>query len=183
MSNLEKIAQHFPKAVLGTHSFRGDDTVIVKKEFIYEVLYYLKSDMELDFNMLMDLCGVDYLWMESRPHFVPAGQSVIPQSQPAAAKSESKSRFEVVYHLYSLNKKHRIRVKASVDESDLTVESVVSIWPAANWFEREVWDMFGIKFQGHPDMKRILMYEEFVGHPLRKDYPVNKRQPLIGPKN
>lgn len=159
MSNLEKIAQHFPKAVLETSSFRGDDTVIVKKEFVYEVLYYLKSDTDLDFNMLMDLCGVDYLWMQRTP------------------------RFDVVYHLYSLNKKHRIRVKAGLDESDLTIESVMSIWPAADWFEREVWDMFGIRFQGHPDLKRILMYNEFVGHPLRKDYPVNKRQPLIGPHN
>lgn len=168
MSNLEKIAQHFPKSVLETHSFRGDDTVIIKKEFAYEVLYYLKSDTELDFNMLMDLCGVDYLY------FSPTGRSAI---------SQSNFRFEVVYHLYSLNKKHRLRVKAGVREDDLTIESVTSIWPAADWFEREVWDMFGIQFKRHPNLKRLLMYEEFMGHPLRKDYPVNKRQPLIGPRN
>ena len=70
-----------------------------------------------------------------------------------------------------------------VEESDPVVDSLVELWPSANWFEREVWDMFGIIFRNHPSLKRILMYEQFVGHPLRKDYPVNKRQPLVGPVN
>jgi NADH-quinone oxidoreductase subunit C len=85
--------------------------------------------------------------------------------------------------LFSLPLKHRLRLQVPVEEADAEVESVTSIWAAADWFEREVWDMFGIRFRGHPNLKRILMYEEFVGHPLRKDYPVNKRQPLIGPIN
>ena len=76
-----------------------------------------------------------------------------------------------------------VMVEAIVDEKDLAIDSLVSIWPIADWFEREVWDMFGIKFKGHPNLKRILMYEEFKGHPLRKDYPYNKRQPLVGPQN
>ena len=76
---------------------------------------------------------------------------------------------------------HRRRLKVRLDEDDVRVASAVAIWPIANWLEREVWDMFGIRFEGHPDLRRLLLYEEFVGHPLRKDYPVNRRQPLIGP--
>ena len=94
---------------------------------------------------------------------------------------EDGPRFEVVYHLYSIIHNHRVRVKVRVDEDDAVVPTAVPLWPIADWFEREVWDMFGIRFEGHPDLKRLLMYEEFVGHPLRKDYPINRRQPLIGP--
>ncbi len=156
---LDKITQRFPGVLLGTHSFRGDDTVVIKKEAILDVLRFAKEDHELDFNVLMDLCGVDYLRMHKKP------------------------RFEVVYHLYSLARKHRLRIKVGVEEHNPEIDSAVSLWLAADWYEREVWDMFGIRFNGHPNLKRILMYEEFTGHPLRKDYPVNKRQPLIGPKN
>jgi len=87
-------------------------------------------------------------------------------------------RFEVVTHLHSLSNNHRLRVKIRVPEDEPWVHSLVPIWKGANWVERECWDMFGIRFVGHPDLRRILMYEEFVGHPLRKDYPVEKRQPL-----
>ena len=110
--------------------------------------------------MLMDLAGVDYLFWEDRA-----------------------DRFDVVYNLVSQTKNHRVILKVPVAESDAVVDSLVSVWPAANWYEREVWDMFGIKFRGHPNLKRILMYEGFEGHALRKDYPYNKRQPLIGPQN
>jgi NADH-quinone oxidoreductase subunit C len=89
----------------------------------------------------------------------------------------------VVYHLFSLPLKHRLRLEVPVEEADPEVDSLTSLWAAADWLEREVWDMFGIRFRRHPNLKRILMYDEFVGHPLRKDYPVNKRQPLIGPVN
>ena len=87
------------------------------------------------------------------------------------------SRFAVVYHFYSVVHKHRLRLVVPVEEADAEMDSLTSLWPAADWLEREVWDMFGINFRGHPDLKRILMYEGFEGHPLRKDYPVNKRQP------
>jgi NADH-quinone oxidoreductase subunit C len=87
-----------------------------------------------------------------------------------------------VYHLYSLGHNHRLRVKVRVEEDDAVVPTAVALWPIADWLEREVWDMFGVRFEGHPDLRRLLMYEEFVGHPLRKDYPINRRQPLIGPR-
>ena len=94
-----------------------------------------------------------------------------------------KPRFEVVCHFYSMPLNHRLRLKVRIEERDTVMPSLVELWPAANWFEREIWDMFGIRFEGHPNLKRILLYEEFAGHPLRKDYPIGKRQPLIGPKN
>ena len=94
---------------------------------------------------------------------------------------KKKPRFEVVYHFFSLAKKHRVRIKVPAEAKNPEVDSIVSLWAGADWYEREVWDMFGIKFRGHPNLKRILMYEEFQGHPLRKDYPIQKRQPLIGP--
>ncbi len=156
---LEKIKERFLDVVIHSQEFRGDLVAVVNKEIILELMTFLKKDPALDFNILMDLSAVDYSDMGKTP------------------------RFQAVYHLYSLNKNHRLRVKTGVDESDPEIDSVVSLWPIADWLEREVWDMFGIKFKGHPNLKRILMYEGFSGHPLRKDYLYSKRQPLIGPKN
>jgi len=158
MVNLaEMVKELFPEAVSGFHAQHGDQTVIVKKLHIMELMRRLRDDETTDFNFLMDLTAVDYLG--KRP------------------------RFEVVYHLYSLKHNHRLRVKAGVSEDDPTIDSLASIWTSADWYEREVWDLYGIKFLGHPNLKRILLYEEFVGHPLRKDYPIDKRQPLVGPEN
>ena len=159
LSILDALPKQFPSEILETHSKHGDLTAVIQKDALIDVMTFLKSDPELDFNVLMDLTAVDYLWRHPKP------------------------RFEMVYHLFSLAKKHRLRIKIGVDEKDLTIDSLTPLWPIADWYEREVWDMFGIRFSGHPNLKRIMMYEEFVGHPLRKDYPVNKRQPLIGPKN
>lgn len=154
---LAKIKAAFGEGVLETHSQFGDDTAVVSPELILRVAAFLKTDPELDYNFLIDLTAVDYLQMNLKP------------------------RFEVVYHFFSLEKKHRVRIKAPLEGSNPEIDSLTSLWPGADWFEREVWDMFGIKFRGHPNLKRLLMYEEFQGHPLRKDYPYNKRQPLVGP--
>ncbi len=154
---LKKLLKSFPGSIVETHSYRGDDTALVKKEDILEICAFLRDDKELLYNFMMDLTAVDYLGQEPR--------------------------FEVVYHLYSLKFNKRVRIKARVPESDCNIDSVVPIWPGANWFEREAFDMYGITFTGHPELRRILLYEEFQGHPLRKDYPLKKRQPLIGPTN
>ncbi len=159
MDILSLIKERFSSDIVSTHSQCGDDTILLKKEGVLLVLAFLKDNPDLDFNFLMDLTAVDYLGRQDL------------------------ARFEVVYHLYSLKFNRRIRVKALIPEEDLEINSAVNLWPAANWYEREVWDMFGIRFKSHPNLKRLLMYEEFQGHPLRKDYPVNKRQPLIGPVN
>ncbi|MBI3312688.1 MAG: NADH-quinone oxidoreductase subunit C [Candidatus Omnitrophica bacterium] len=154
-----KLKEKFSAATLEIHNHRGDETAVVTREALLEIARFLKSDPDYQMNVLMDLTAVDGKDMKWDP------------------------RFEVVYHFYSTFKNHRLRLKVRVEEKDAVVPSLVPLWPIANWFEREVWDMFGIKFHGHPDLKRILMYEEFSGHPLRKDYPYNKRQPLIGPRN
>jgi NADH-quinone oxidoreductase subunit C len=142
----------FPQAIIEATQNLGDDCVVVKRENILTILQFLKLNEECPFDMLLDVCGVDY-----------------PSRDP---------RFEVVYHLYSLPKKARLRVKVGIPENDLKVPSVYGIWKAADWFEREAYDMFGITFEGHPNLKRLLMWEGFQGHPLRKDYPIDKRQPI-----
>jgi len=163
MTPLQIIQEQFAAETIETHAFRGDETVVIRPASLRTIAKYLKVTPELDFNFLMDLSAVDYLFF-------------------AGGRIQKEFRFEVVYHFFSLKHNHRIRLKVPVDEKMPEVDTLVDFWASANWYEREVWDMYGIKFKGHPDLRRILMYEEFVGHPLRKDYPVNKRQPLIGPK-
>lgn len=180
----------FPNAVLASHSYRGDPTLILRREFLREVARALKDEPVFQMSFLMDLTAVDFSAFGSEKRsafFASSGVAVGPRPQipdedpwpgpPGAA------RFAVVYHLFSLPLKHRLRLEVPVEDADPEVDSLTSLWAGADWLEREVWDMFGIRFRGHPNLKRILMYEEFVGHPLRKDYPVRKRQPLIGPVN
>jgi NADH-quinone oxidoreductase subunit C len=157
---LAELQRRFGDAVVETHAHHGDATAVVTRDALPGVLAHCRDDVALAFDVLMDLTAVDYLRYPGR---------------------EDGPRFEVVYHLYSLAHNHRLRLKVRLEEDDATVASAVDLWPIANWLEREVWDMFGVRFQGHPDPRRLLMYESFVGHPLRKDYPINRRQPLIGP--
>lgn len=164
MTPLEKVQEKFGSQILETHAFRGDQTLVITPDLLLSIAQFLKDTPELDFDFLMDLTAVDYLFF-------------------AGGKIQKKFRFEVVYHFYSLKYNHRLRVKVLVDEKQPQVQSLAHLWPSANWYEREVWDMYGIRFENHPNLKRILMYEEFEGHALRKDYPFNKRQPLIGPQN
>ncbi len=197
-SLIESVTARFPGAVKASHAWRGDATMVLRGEFLLEVARYLKEDPALQMNFLMDLSAVDYSTFGKKPapaFFASSGVALKPSSQipdedPWPGPPD-RSRFAVVYHFFSMAHKHRLRLVVPVEEApDGTVEgtvgrvdSLTDLWPGANWLEREVWDMFGIGFRGHPDLKRILMYEGFEGHPLRKDYPVNKRQPLIGPVN
>jgi NADH-quinone oxidoreductase subunit C len=157
---LQRLRDRFAGAVVETHDHHGDHTVVVDRAALPDLLRWCRDEAELRFDVLMDLTAVDYLKYPGR---------------------EDGPRFEVVYHLFSIGHNHRLRVKVRVDEDDAQVPTAVDLWPIANWLEREVWDMFGVRFAGHPDPRRLLMYEEFVGHALRKDYPINRRQPLIGP--
>jgi NADH-quinone oxidoreductase subunit C len=158
---IERLRTRLGSAVVETHAQHGDHTAVIDRAALPAALGLCRDDVDLAFDMLMDLTAVDY------------------QKYPGR---EDGPRFEVVYHLYSVRWNHRVRLKVRVDEDDAVVPSAVPLWPIADWFEREVWDMFGVRFEGHPDLRRLLMYEEFVGHPLRKDYPINRRQPLIGPR-
>jgi NADH-quinone oxidoreductase subunit C len=155
---LERLRERFGAAILETHSNFGDDTAVIEPSKWKEVCTFLHEDPALDFDMPVDLCGVDY---------------------PSRGAT---GRMEVVMHLYSIGQKHRIRLKARVGDEDMDgaeLDSVTSIWPGMNWLEREVWDMSGVRFRGHPDLRRILMYPEFEGHPLQRSYPADRTQPLV----
>jgi NADH-quinone oxidoreductase subunit C len=187
---IKAVQDRFPDAVSAAHTYRGDETVILLREFLLDVAQFLKEEPTLQLNFLMDLTAIDYSVFGKSPvpaFFSSSGSTVRPSSQIPDEDPwpgpPAEARFAVVYHFFSLKHKHRLRLVVPVQEAEAEVDSLTSLWAGANWLEREVWDMFGIRFLGHPDLKRILMYEEFEGHPLRKDYPVNKRQPLIGPVN
>ena len=154
---LEALQKKFGAAILATHSEFGDDTALVDPAHWREVALYLRDDPKLAFDMFVDLTAVDYV-------------------------GQRDERFEVVCHLHSFGRGHRVRIKARVGDEegdDAKIDSLVPVWKGANWFERECFDMFGVSFEGHPDLRRILLYPEFVGHPLRKDYPAEKCQPLV----
>jgi NADH-quinone oxidoreductase subunit C len=155
---LEKLQEKFASEILASHQEKGELTAIVRKDRIHDLLKLLKDDPELSFEILMDVCGVDYLKLGETP------------------------RFEVVYHLYSVSKNHRLRLRVKVPEEDMTIASATDLWKSADWHEREAYDMFGFQFTGHPNLKRILLFEGFEGHPLRKDYPMEKRQKIPVPE-
>jgi NADH-quinone oxidoreductase subunit C len=142
---VRKLRERFPEAILSAKSFRNEITVVVTPSEIVRVCRHLKEDPDLRYDFLSDLTAVDRL----REH----------------------PRFEVVYHLYSLQFKRRVRLKVQVEEGE-AVPSMTPVWGTADWHEREVYDMFGVGVEGHPDLRRILMPEDWEGHPLRKDYPV-----------
>jgi len=146
---VEKIKEKFPQAIEEVVCFRDEYTIRVKKGHLLEVARLLKDEPEYRFTFLSDLCGVDYMGKEPR--------------------------FDVVYHLYSLEHKHRLRMKVSLTSGDLTIPSVVSVWKTANWHERECYDLLGIRFSGHPDLRRILTPDGFKDYPLRKDFPLRGR--------
>ena len=154
---LDRLVAEFPDEVISTHSDHGDETAVVRRDRLIELMTFLRDGADVSFEMLTDLTGVDYLGIRE-------------------------PRFEVVYHLYSLSKNTRLRVKILLDEDDPKIPSVISVWKSANWMEREAFDLYGIQFEGHPDLRRILLYPEFKGHPLRKDYEMEHRQPRIPPR-
>ncbi|MEE8586339.1 MAG: NADH-quinone oxidoreductase subunit C [Acidobacteriota bacterium] len=152
---IRKLEEKFGDSIIEVHDRVGQDTVTLAKRAYMDLARFLKEDPELDYTYLMDLTAVDHF--KRRP------------------------RFEVVCHFYSLQHNQRVRLKIPVGGEPPEVDSLSGLWSSANWYEREVYDMFGIRFKGHPDLRRILMYPQFQGHPLRKDYPIGKRQPIIGP--
>src|ERR1043165_5642025 len=166
------------------HAMPGADQVIPvdvyipgcppRPEQVLPVPTWLKNDPAMAFDSPVFVTCIDRI--DWRPIDVPPGPPVYPASAPW---NEDQPRFEVVYQLRSLRHRHRLRLKCAVPEHDARVPSLASLWPAFNWQERETIDMYGIVFDGHPDPRRIYLYEEVVGHQLRKDYPKEKRQPLV----
>jgi NADH-quinone oxidoreductase subunit C len=143
---LERLQEQFGETILDHSEFRGDLSVRVKPEAIVEVARFLRDDPQLQYNFLENICGVDYLGRDPR--------------------------FEVVYHFISLHSYDRICVKVGLPEANPTVPTLTTLWAGANWQERETYDMFGIVFEGHPSLVRILMPDDWEGHPQRKDVPL-----------
>ena len=143
---VRKLRAWDPRAVAETRSFRDELTIVVPREHLRRAAEFLSGDAELQFTFLSDITGVDRFSIEPR--------------------------FELNYHVVSLARRERLRLRVCVAGSDPVVESVIAVWPGADWHEREIFDLFGVRFEGHPDLRRILMPEDWEGHPLRKDYPV-----------
>lgn len=150
-----KLREKYAASIIDVVEFRGEVTVTVKRDDIIPVLSFLKQSLQ--YNLLTDVTAVDYL----------------------GKKAE---RFMMVYQLYSIPNKDRLRIKAAVSEGDCRIQSATQVWQTANWLEREVYDLFGITFDNHPDLRRILMTDDWEGHPLRKDYPLQGpgREPYKG---
>lgn len=155
-SKCPELLRTFSSEIVAVDDFRGDLSVSVSPGRIRDILSFLKTTETTAFAILMDLFAMDYLKLESA----------------------CPTRFAVIYNLYSLERRRRIRIKALVPEDKPELDSVCSVYRAANWFEREAWDLFGIRFTGHPNLTRILCHHEFEGHPLRKDYPSDGYQRL-----
>lgn len=149
----EKLKERFGDRIASNEAIHGRETVLIKSDGAVDFFRALRDDPEFKFEFLMDLFAID--WLERKP------------------------RFDLVYNLKSISLGHRLFVKIQVAFPDPHVASVIDVWKSADWLERETYDMMGIRFDGHPDLRRILLYDAFVGHPLRKDYPFQKRQPLV----
>jgi NADH-quinone oxidoreductase subunit C len=146
MEIAQALQTEFATSVVEVKTFRDQVTVTVNREKIGPICRWIRDDDRIKMDYLSDVCAVDF--------------------------PKREFRFEVVYNLYSLSHRHRIRIKARLPEDDLSIDSVVSIWRGADWFEREAFDLFGIDFVGHPDLRRLLLPDNWRGYPLRKDYPL-----------
>lgn len=174
---VKKLQTDLANHITELSSAYGEVTIECEVQNLLPIMLELRDREEFSFNQLIDLCGVDYLqygdydWeTESATEH---GFSRGVERQEAKAYALNKPRFAVVYHLLSTKKNHRLRVKLFVDEAHLVVPSVHHLWKAANWFERESYDLYGILFEGHPDLRRILTDYGFIGHPFRKDFPLS----------
>jgi NADH-quinone oxidoreductase subunit C len=163
-------------AIERTETQHGDEIAWVKRDQLVAVATWLRDDPQMAFDAPVFVTAIDRL--DWAPHDVPPGPREFPASA-AWSEAAGHPRFEVAYQLRSQTHRHRLRLKIAVPEHDARVPSLAGLWPAFEWQERETFDMYGIKFDNHPDLRRIYLYEEFVGHPLRKDYPKDKRQPLV----
>ena len=150
---LRLIQENFPGSIVTSRLFRGEKTITIRKDNVVGICRLLRDSRETNFNYLSDITAFDRLDIMDED-------------------DESELRFEVIYNLYSMGTFQRFRLKAQVSEDDTTIDTVEGVWPNANWVEREVYDMFGITFNNHSDLRRILMPDDWVGHPLRKDFPL-----------
>ncbi len=195
---IHNLLSHFTGLINQHHEFRDEITIVVDAAEIKNISLKLRDESDFQFNQLIDVTVVDYLtyghveWQTQSAtsqgfdrgvdatlsrveslRCAPCSTLQQPQEGWSSADTTIKQRFAVVYHLLSLTRNQRLRIKVFIDEKTLEVPSVVDIWPSANWFEREAYDLFGVYFNGHPDLRRILTDYGFVGHPFRKDFPLS----------
>ncbi len=156
----KQIQRQYPDETLEIREFQGQVAVLLQRDRIVEILTWLRNEETIECNHLMCLCGVDNL--------------------NRLDESEYLLRFEVVYNLFSIRHGHEIRLRVQAPEDDPTVDSATGIWTGADWPERECYDLVGISFNNHPNMKRILMPDDWEGHPLRKEYPLKGREDWAG---
>jgi len=149
---LSEVRQLYSDKIREAFTLHGDDILVTDRESFLSLVHSLKGK-PLNYIMLLDLTAVDYL--------------------------AERSTVEMVYTLYSLDRNHRLRIKVPLPAAELSIASLTALWKNANWLEREVFDMFGVRFEGHPDLRHLFLYDEFQGHPLRKDYPLRRRQPIM----
>jgi NADH-quinone oxidoreductase subunit C len=164
---LDALQAHHPHAVVHTASTNGDEIAWIQRDQLRTVATWLRDDAAMAFDSPVFCTCID--WLDWRPLGRP----------PSEHWNETKPRFTVCYQLRSSVHRHRIRIEVELPENDLRCPSLAGLWPAFDWQERETFDMYGVRFDDHPDLRRIYLYEEFVGYPLRKDYPKEKRQPLV----
>jgi NADH-quinone oxidoreductase subunit C len=155
----EKVRQFlktkFPEAILEEDNFRDQQTFFIRPNALVPICEALLDNSELGVNLLADICSVDWL---GHPR-------------------EKRGRFEVIYNLYSISRAYRFFLRVHLPSNHPQIESLVALWPGANWLEREVWDLMGIEFVGHPDLTKIVTPDELEGHPLRRDFPLTWEQP------
>jgi NADH-quinone oxidoreductase subunit C len=176
---IDLVREKLPDAVASSHSTRGDEVVVVKREHLVEVVTFLRNDPAANMKLLSQIVAIDLLTYKSE---MTGGGSISSIEAPAydlQKKQPVEPRYYVAYNLYSVTSKKRLRLHVQLRSDDVKVPSIASLYRTADWWERYCYDMMGIEFTGHPNLQRILLYPEFVGHPLRKDYPVRKRQPLV----
>lgn len=170
---LDALTAKFGDAIKTASTF-GDEIVWVPREKLVDVATFLKTEKTLAFDSPVFVTVTDYLTWQDQ-----TGSTHGPVLPMATTGDELSFRYEVSYQLRSVTHRHRVRIKVLLSATDAKLPSLAGLWSAFNWQEREAFDMYGVVFEGHPDLRRIYLYDEFVGHPLRKDYPKDKRQPLV----
>lgn len=169
---LDALKAKFGDAITATESQHGDEVAVVKRDKLKDVATWLRDDKAMAFDAPVFVTVIDLL--DWRPV-----KTTGTASSPRPEWDGASPRFEVCWQLRSVTHRHRLRLKVQLAENDLKVPSLTPLWAGFEWQERETFDMYGVEFQGHHDLRRIYLYDEFVGHPLRKDYPKDKRQPLV----
>jgi len=170
----DSISQQFDGKLISLKDSLGELTIEVELANLTEILKELRDNDDFLFEQLIDLAGIDYLTygLDEWATHEASAEGFERGRQEQASSQWKKERYAVVYHLLSVTLNQRIRIRAFVDENSMLVPSVVELWNGANWFEREAFDLFGLLFEGHPDLRRILTDYGFIGHPFRKDFPV-----------